>query len=188
MRNSDGFLRHLRNHDVDDLFNDDALLNSLLRCVPHSSRPGQHRSFRHSPLWNHLGVLASGASVSSIILSESSSVYLDSLLHGLVGRGILLRHHVCRTTCVLDCLVHASLRRYFAVWALVWATHGLPVVRAPVYRECHCRDPLGCPPMPKQDGIVGGGGHVLRTSYTHAFFQQRRFSFLKLTLFLDVLT
>ena len=32
MRNSDGFLRHLRNHDVDGLFNDDALLNSLLRC------------------------------------------------------------------------------------------------------------------------------------------------------------
>ena len=77
MHNSDGFLRHL-NHDVDDLFNDDALLNSLLRCVLHSSRPGQHRSFRHSPLWNHLDVLASGTSVSSIILSESSSASCTS--------------------------------------------------------------------------------------------------------------
>ena len=33
------------------------------------------------------------------------------------------------------------------------ATHGLPAVRAPVYRGCPCRDPLGCPPIPRQDGI-----------------------------------
>ena len=39
------------------------------------------------------------------------------------------------------------------VVAFVWATHGLPVVQAPVYRGCPCRDPLGCPPMPKQDDI-----------------------------------
>ena len=60
---------------------------------------------------------------------------------------------VCRTTYVLYCLVHASLRRYFALWALVWATHGLPVYQAPMYRGCPCRDPLGCPPLPRQDGI-----------------------------------
>ena len=28
-----------------------------------------------------------------------------------------------------------------------------PLYRAPVYRGCPCRDPLGCPPMPRQDGI-----------------------------------
>ena len=33
------------------------------------------------------------------------------------------------------------------------ATHGLPAVRAPVYRGCPCRDPVGCPPIPRQDGI-----------------------------------
>ena len=60
---------------------------------------------------------------------------------------------VCRKTCVLDCLEYASWHVHFALWALVWATHGLPVVRAPVYRGCPCRDPLGCPPMPRQDGI-----------------------------------
>ena len=167
MRNSDGFLRHL-NHDVDDLFNDDALLNSLLRCVPRSSRPGQHRSFRHSLLWNHLDVLASGTSVSSIILSESSSVsctllrdlvgvlllrYLDSLLHQLVGRGNLLRHHVCRTDLcfVLSgaCVMETVLRP----WGVGVGHPRPPRLSGPVYCGCPCRDPLGCPPMPTQDGI-----------------------------------
>ena len=33
------------------------------------------------------------------------------------------------------------------------ATHGLPADRAPVYRGCPDRDPLGCPLIPRQDGI-----------------------------------
>ena len=33
------------------------------------------------------------------------------------------------------------------------ATHGIPADRAPVYRGCPCRDPLGCPLIPRQDGI-----------------------------------
>ena len=33
------------------------------------------------------------------------------------------------------------------------ATHSLPAIQAPVYCGCPCRDPLGCPPMPRQDGI-----------------------------------
>ena len=36
---------------------------------------------------------------------------------------------VCRKTCVLDCLEYASWHVHFALWALVWATDGLPVVR-----------------------------------------------------------
>ena len=42
--------------------------------------------------------------------------------------------------CVLCCLIS-------------WATHGLHADRAPVYRGCPCRDPLGCPLIPRQDGI-----------------------------------
>ena len=33
------------------------------------------------------------------------------------------------------------------------ATHSLPADRAPVYRGCPDRDPLGCPLIPRQDGI-----------------------------------
>ena len=40
----------------------------------------------------------------------------------------------------------------FAVFC-VRATHGLPADRAPVYRGRPCRDPLGCPLIPRQDGI-----------------------------------
>ena len=40
-----------------------------------------------------------------------------------------------------------------AVLNCVRATHGLPADRAPVYRGCPCRDPLGCPLIPRQDGI-----------------------------------
>ena len=61
--------------------------------------------------------------------------------------------YVCWKTYVLDCLEYASWHVRFALWALVWATHGLGVVRAPVCRGCPCQDPLGCPPMPRQDGI-----------------------------------
>ena len=35
----------------------------------------------------------------------------------------------------------------------VWATDGLRTLWALVYRECPCRDPPVCPPMPRQDGI-----------------------------------
>ncbi len=42
---------------------------------------------------------------------------------------------------------------YTAVLNFVRATHGLPADRAPVYRGCPCRDPLGCPLIPRQDGI-----------------------------------
>ena len=45
---------------------------------------------------------------------------------------------------LLHCLLCCTVDR---------ATHGLPAVRAPVYRGCPCRDPLGCPPIPRQDGI-----------------------------------
>ena len=83
----------------------------------------------------------------------TSTVFSACWLSSPEVGGNQLRHHVCRKTCVLDCLEYASWHVRFALWALVWATHGLPVVRAPVYRGCPCRDPLGCHPMPKQDGI-----------------------------------
>ena len=56
---------------------------------------------------------------------------------------------VCRNTCVLDCLEYASWYVHFALWALVWATHGLSVVRAPqcavgVLAGTHC-GALRCP-------------------------------------------
>ena len=84
---------------------------------------------------------------------------------------------------MLDCLEYASWHVHFALWALVWATHAHPVVRAPVYCGCPCRDPQGCPPMPRQDGIeqsanplwlccVGGSGPVMWTSCIHAFSKQ----------------
>ena len=40
-----------------------------------------------------------------------------------------------------------------AVLNCVRATHGLPADRAPVYRGCPCRDPLGCPLISRQNGI-----------------------------------
>ena len=40
-----------------------------------------------------------------------------------------------------------------AVLNCVRATHGLAADRAPVYRGCPCRDPLGCPLIPRQNGI-----------------------------------
>ena len=82
LHNFDSFLSHLAmvSHD---LFNNDALLHSLLRyspLPPRSSRPGQRNSFRNSLLWNHFEHLlnclfhcASSTSVSLIILSASSS-------------------------------------------------------------------------------------------------------------------
>ena len=40
-----------------------------------------------------------------------------------------------------------------AVLNCVRATHGLLADRAPVYRGCPCWDPLGCPLIPRQNGI-----------------------------------
>ena len=40
-----------------------------------------------------------------------------------------------------------------AVLNCVRATHGLPADRAPVYCGCPCRDPLGCPLIPRQNGL-----------------------------------
>ena len=48
----------------------------------------------------------------------------------------------------LVCLSHCT-----AVLNCVRATHGLPADRAPVYRGCPRQDPLGCPLIPRQDGI-----------------------------------
>ena len=48
-----------------------------------------------------------------------------------------------------------------AVLNCVRATHGLPADRAPVYRGCPCRDPLGCPLIPRQNGIRGQSANPL---------------------------
>ena len=55
--------------------------------------------------------------------------------------------------CVVCCLIS-------------WATHGLPADRAPVYRGCPCRDPLGCPLIPRQDGIRDKAPTLLAASLT----------------------
>ena len=156
---SDGFLRHLRNHDVDDLFNDDALLTLAVCTATHLVPANSVRSIilscgialtflpmeRRSPrsFYPNLHLLL------ELLLRNLANVLLlgnvDSLLHQLVGRGNLLRYHVCRTTYDVHCLVRASLRRYFAFWTLVWATHGLRVYGAPMYRGIMAQDPLECP-------------------------------------------
>ena len=190
---SDGFLRHLRNHDVDDLFNDDALLTLAVYTATHLVQVSTVRSIilscgiastflsmeRRSPRSFypslHLFLELLLRNLANVLILRN----LDSLLHQLVGRGNLLRYHVCRTTYDVHCLVHASLRRYFAFWALVWATHGLRVYGAPMYLACHCRDPLECPSKmasgaERQPFVVvlhGGGGLVLWTSCIHAFFK-----------------
>ena len=86
--------------------------------------------------------------------------YLASLLHQLVGRQRLLVIVTYRSATMF-----VGRPVFWTVWwmrhcidtspfvALVWATHGLSVVRASVYRGCPCWDPLGCPPMPRQDSI-----------------------------------
>ena len=55
----------------------------------------------------------------------------------------LLRYHVCRVSAPCDCCIELC----------TGATHGLPADRAPAYRGCPDRDPLGCPLIPRQDGI-----------------------------------
>ena len=57
-----------------------------------------------------------------------------------------------------------------------------PVVTAPVYRGCPCRDPPGCHRCPGRMAsvaerqplwlrCVGGGGHVMWTLHIHAFYK-----------------
>ena len=66
------------------------------------------------------------------------------------------------------------------------ATHGPPVVTAPVYRGCLCRDPLGCHRCPGMMAsgaerqslwlrCAGGGGHVMWTLLMHAFYKHFQF-------------
>ena len=61
----------------------------------------------------------------------------------------LLRYHVCRVSAPCDCCIELCT----VVLNCERATHGLPADRAPVYRGCPDRDPLGCPLIPRQDGI-----------------------------------
>ena len=51
---------------------------------------------------------------------------------------------VCLRTGVLECLDDASLHLDFTFVSLVSGHPRPPVVTAPVYRGCPCRDPLGC--------------------------------------------
>ena len=98
---SDGFLRHLRNHDVDDLFNDDALLTLAVCTATHLVPASAVRSIilscgialtfllmeRRSPrsFYPNLHLLL------ALLLRNLANVLLlrtlDSLLHQLVGRG-----------------------------------------------------------------------------------------------------
>ena len=68
------------------------------------------------------------------------------------------------------------------MWRWCRTTHDLTVVRAPMYRGCPCRDPLGCfrclgrmasraERQPLWLRCIGGGGHVMWTLLIHAFFK-----------------
>ena len=61
----------------------------------------------------------------------------------------------CRqcSCCQRSATMFAVFLHCTAVLNCVRATHGLPADRSPVYRGCPCRDPLGCPLIPRQDGI-----------------------------------
>ena len=77
------------------------------------------------------------------------------------------------------CVIASWLRH---LWRWCRATHGLPVVRAPVYRGCPCRDPLKCHRCPGRMAsgaerqplwlcCVGGCGHVMWALLIHAFLK-----------------
>ena len=89
---------------------------------------------------------------------------------------------VCLRTGVLECSDDASLHLDFTFVSLVSGHPRPPVVTAPVYRGCPCRDPLGClrcpgrmtPGAERQPlwlRCVGGGGHVMWTFLIHAFYK-----------------
>ena len=92
--------------------------------------------------------------------------------------GHRLRYHVCLRTGVLECLDDASLHLDFTFVSLGSGHPRPPVVTAPVYRGCPCRDPLGCLRCPGRmaSGALWlrclGGGHVMWTLLIHAFDKQ----------------
>ena len=122
-----------------------ALLSALRLCPSCFCMMGQLRRFPPSlghgfPCSLHC---TSSTSVSSIILSESSSASFSLIV-------------TCSATMFVGRLVFWTVWcvRHFALWAVVVGHPRPPRLPAPpVYRGCPCRDPLGCPPMPSQDGI-----------------------------------
>ena len=60
-----------------------------------------------------------------------------------------VKKNICRVSAPCACCIELCT----AVLNCERATHGLPADRAPVYRGCPDRDPLGCPLIPRQDGI-----------------------------------
>ena len=80
----------------------------------------------------------------------------------------------------MECLDDASLHLDFTFVSLVSGHPRPPVVTAPVYRGCPCRDPLGCLPMPgigsRAPTLVVAlckcGGHAMWTLLIHAFYKQ----------------
>ena len=85
-------------------------------------------------------------------------VHLKSSWINSMGSSFLARHnttdsrHQC-SCCQRSATMFAVFLHCTAVLNCVRATHGLPADRAPVYRGCPCQDPLGCPLIPRQDGI-----------------------------------
>ena len=108
--------------------------------------------------------------------------YLDSLLHQLVGRGNLLRYHVCRTDLcfVLSgaCVIETVLRPWgvgvghprplrlpgpSVPWVSFPGPTGVPSDAQRGWHREHSANPLWL-------FFSGDGGHVLWTSCIHAFF------------------
>ena len=81
----------------------------------------------------------------------------SSFLWPVMTRQILVNSALAANVLALDRHCSATMIAVFlhctAVLNCVRATHGLPADRAPVYRGRACRDPLGCPLIPRQDGI-----------------------------------
>ena len=76
---------------------------------------------------------------------------------GVITQHTLVNSALTANVLALDRHCSATMFAVFlhctAVLNCVRATHGLPADRAPVYRGCPCRDPLGCPLTPRQDGV-----------------------------------